>query len=285
MASVDFKKIKAVDRYYAFAICRHNDKYLREEKTHSNEDIDKNKTKYNKQKFDYNTTKRRINEKIKEIEKTNTNKRKDRVEFFALCVTPPLDMTDVEMQEKFLKDAFALIIPFCNEVSNNKNNVINFWLHKDEIHEYYDNGVKRESKMHGHILTSCEMNGSLNAKMFSSKERIKEINQKIDVMCREKYNMPFITNNNDVRKKKVEELKLDSLIQENELKTAEIERKNEEINRLQAVYEEFYKKVLNLMKKIKDKERTLKEYEELKNVMDKMEEHKKLELGERPFLR
>lgn len=202
MSSVDYKKIK--NRADAAALIRHCDETERLKHEHANKEIDKTQTYKNKNLFNlnYKETIEKLKSRIDFLDKTtNTNKRKDRVEAFSLCITAVENMTDTTA-EKFLEDALEIIIN-----TYKKENVINAYTHFDEIHEYADDFKVKKSRAHMHVyVVAADAKDSLNAKWFSSKKMMQRVNADIDEMCREKYNCCFLTHEK-AKKKTVEQLK------------------------------------------------------------------------------
>ena len=202
MASVDYKKIK--NRADAAALIRHCDETERLKHEHANKEIDKELTYKNKNLFNlsYKETIEKLSSRIDFLDKTtNTNKRKDRVEMFSLCVPAVENMTD-STAKKFLEDALEII-----ENTYGKENIGNAYIHFDEIHEYVDDFKIKKSRAHMHVyVVAADEKNSLNAKWFSSKKIMQRVNKDIDEMCREKYSVRFLTHEK-AKKKTVEQLK------------------------------------------------------------------------------
>lgn len=202
MSSVDYKKLKT--KADAAALIRHCDETERLKHEHANKEIDKTQTYKNKNLFNlnYKETIEKLKARIDFLDKTtNTNKRKDRVEAFSLCITAAESMTD-STAEKFLEDALEIIMN-----TYKKENIINAYTHFDEIHEYVDDFKIKKSRAHMHVyVVAADEKNSLNAKWFSSKKMMQRVNKDIDEMCREKYNCSFLTREK-AKKKTVEQLK------------------------------------------------------------------------------
>ncbi len=204
MASVNFMKLKSAGEVKA--MLRHSDTEERLKHDHSNRDINIELTKNN---VNYTTSNyekscKRFDERIKLLDSTtNTNKRKDRVLAFALEVPAPEKM-DAKMSKKFFSDVLHIM----NE-QYGMQNMLGAYAHYDEIHVYFDHGELKESRPHLHCFFVAEHNGQLNGKWFSSRKNMIELNKAIDHMCREKYDMRFMTNE-EPRHRTVEELKAHS---------------------------------------------------------------------------
>lgn len=91
MASVDFHKCKNASD--VAAMTRHNDAVERTKHKHANKDIDIRRSNLNTQwlNLDYSQTLKRYEKRIDYLDSTtNTNKRKDRVTCFSLCIMPEI---------------------------------------------------------------------------------------------------------------------------------------------------------------------------------------------------
>ena len=227
MASVNFQKCKGGAS--AKAIIRHCDSEKRKNASHSNESIDTTKTdknitytfnftkkdgtKYSKQ-LNYEETCQRYDKRIRAIDEGgNTNKRKDRVTCFALCVPAP---------EGIKPEDITLFYNGVNHILREKygaKNFVNSYIHFDEVHDYKDaeTGQERTSRVHGHFFFIPERNGQLDGKWFSSRSNMVEVNKKIDDFCRERFGIRFMDGSKKKSRKSVEALKNESKQQEYEL--------------------------------------------------------------------
>ncbi|MBR3438941.1 MAG: plasmid recombination protein [Clostridia bacterium] len=199
MASVDFKKLKTPGD--VAAMLRHNDGKERQIHNHANKDIDISRSSLNTQwlPLDYNQTLERYESRIKQLdETTNTNKRKDRVTCFSLCIPVPSEISD---SEKFSGDIRNII-----ETEYGADNIINGYLHRDEVHDYIDHGLMKTSLEHLHILIVPEIDGKICGKKFSGKTAMITLNNKINDICLRKFGCSFLTGE-PPQKKTVEQLK------------------------------------------------------------------------------
>lgn len=200
--SVNFKKIK--NRSSARALMKHCDKIERLKNEHSNKDINKKETNNNLQLYEDETIKQtmtRFTDRIKELDSTsNTNKRKDRVELFSLDIPIPHGIPE--------KEFFVFMCESFKKVYGEKN-IVNMYLHTDEKHSYIDTKAKEEkmSLNHIHAFLVPEIEGKLQGKLFSSKNRMRDLNKAIDNYCKKTYSVPFLTGDKIRSKEKVEELK------------------------------------------------------------------------------
>ena len=200
--SVNFKKIK--NRNTARALMKHCDKVERLKNEHSNKDINKKETNNNLQLYEDETLKqtmKRFTDRIKELDaSSNTNKRKDRVELFSLDIPVPHGIPE--------KEFFCFMCEAFKKVYGEKN-IVNMYLHTDEKHSYIDTEAKKEkmSLNHIHAFLVPEIEGKLQGKLFSSKNRMRDLNKAIDNYCKKTYSIPFLTGEKIRSKAKVEELK------------------------------------------------------------------------------
>lgn len=202
MASVNFMKLTGSNAVKG--ILRHCDPKERERHEHKNQDIDKSQISNDivmRDNLDYALSCGRYMQRIKDLDSTtNTNKRKDRVTCFSLEVPSPEGL-DRDQANAFLADAFRIM-----QQRFGVENVINGYIHNDEIHNYMDHGEIKESRSHIHVLVVPEIDGKLNGKSFSSRKNMKDLNNTLDSYCRSKYKVPFMTHEKP-RKRTVEELK------------------------------------------------------------------------------
>lgn len=206
MASVDFAKQKSA--VSAKAVFRHCASDTREKSKHKNQQIDTSKTKENfsVKVTDYKSICKAYDERMKEVEKTNTNKRKDRVTLLTLEYAIP-DEIPYEKHEEYVKKVNEIV-----ESMYGKENTLGWYVHRDEIHDYTDkDGQRRTSKNHAHGFVVPELNGQLNAKQCSSRKNMVSLNNAIDDMTKLNYGCPFKVGGKK-NNKTVEELKEDSAL-------------------------------------------------------------------------
>jgi hypothetical protein len=220
MASVDFHKCKNASD--VAAMMRHNDAIERMKHKHANKDIDITRSNLNTQwlPLGYKQTLERYESRINNLDSTtNTNKRKDRVTCFSLCIPIPAEIGD---SEKFSNDIKKLI-----EAEYGTDNIINGYLHRDEVHDYIDHGVWKTSLEHLHILVVPEIDGKICGKKFSGKTSMISLNNKINEICLRKYGCSFLTGEAP-QKKTVEQLKKEGEEELRQLK-ANLSRTSEQV--------------------------------------------------------
>lgn len=205
MASVDFKKLHS--RQDVAAMLRHSCADTRMQHKHSNRDIDKSRTAGNMDTGTYTQALAVYDARIQELDaRPGQNRRSDRVTCFGLEVPAPAGLTE-QQQVEFLQDAAVMLAD-----KFNRENVIHGSIHVDEVHEYIDHGVVKQSRPHLHLYVVPEMDGKFNGKKFSSRAAMRQANRELDTLCREQYGVPFMTGG-DARKRSVEELKVSSAME------------------------------------------------------------------------
>lgn len=201
MASVNFAKCKAGSGS-AGALLRHCDERERLKHDHSNEHIQKELTHLNRQgPRSYEQTMAALRDRLADLDRQpGSNKRKDRVEMFMLEVPIPNGYDAEKFTEMVLREV---------REQYGRRNVLNWYLHRDEIHEYMDHKQIKTSLAHIHIPVVPEVDGRLNGKAFSSRANMIRLNNAIDDRAREIGGPGFMTGES-ARKKTVEELKIES---------------------------------------------------------------------------
>lgn len=199
MGSVSFKKLHG--RAEVISMIRHCDAQERRIHNHANKDIDITRVNENLQSHDFESAIKRYEDRLLLLDsKEKANKRKDRVTCFGLEIPAPLELTETNVNSWY-RDITNLIKRSCGGL-----NVISSYLHKDEIHDYYDHGEIKTSRPHIHIFVVPEVKGKLNGKVFSSRERMKKLNKEIHEFTKEVYHCDFMTGETP-QKRTVEELK------------------------------------------------------------------------------
>lgn len=215
MASVDFKKMKTSTEVKR--TIRHCDKEKRKEDNHSNKQINKDLTSRNVTLFknnNYETVCKIYDEKMDYLNKQpNANKRSDKVTCFGLEIPLPKDLADKDNATK--GKWFSAV---ANIVANQYgvDNILNGYLHKDEIHDYKnaETGEDDTSREHLHMFVMPVIDNRLNGRDFSSKKNIITLNNSIQEMSKEQFNVEFMTGSKKKSTKTVEQLKSESRLQE-----------------------------------------------------------------------
>lgn len=151
----------------------------------------------------------RLQNRLKALESTNTNKRKDRVFAYSVEIAAPAELKLDQAKEWFKNTMYHMCAMYGYK---DFSNLIYADLHCDEVHDYIGpNNEKRTSRIHAHLCFVPEKDGSLNAKWFSSKSNMQKANRVIDTMCREKGYGTFLTGAKTRSRKTVTELKAESV--------------------------------------------------------------------------
>ena len=151
----------------------------------------------------------RLQNRLKALESTNTNKRKDRVFAYSIEIAAPAELKQEQAKEWFKNTMVYMCAVYGYE---DYSNLVYADLHCDEVHDYIGPGnEKRTSRIHAHLCFVPEKDGSLNAKWFSSKRNMQMANKTMDIMCRENGYGTFLTGTKTRSRKTVSELKFESV--------------------------------------------------------------------------
>ena len=176
-----------------------------------NEHVDKSKAglNYSFLNLTYAERVERLQNRLKALESTNTNKRKDRVFAYSVEIAAPAELKLDQAKKWFIHTMAYMSAVYGYD---NPDNLIYADLHCDEVHDYIGPGnEKRTSRIHAHLCFVPEKDGSLNAKWFSSKSNMQNANRVMDTMCREKGYGTFLTGDKTRSRKTVSELKFESV--------------------------------------------------------------------------
>lgn len=230
MASVQFEKFKDCAAIYTKLL--HCDRDCRKNKTHRNKDINTAITSKNIQIAGrgYQATCERFRNRIDELDRhaNGNNKRAGRVLCFGLDVPAPEHLKD-EDANKWFKRVYEIM-----SSKYGSENILNFYVHKDEKHEYID-AVTHERKMsrfHAHCYVVPVVNDKLNGKAFSSAKNMREINNLIHQMTADEFGVQFMDGSKRSSKKTVEKLKAESAQLEAEANINAIRERERKANEL-----------------------------------------------------
>lgn len=207
IASVNFEKLKLTQEIKA--MLRHCDEEMRLKTEHSNIDINKSATPGNMQgDLDYYAACKRFDDRIAYLDaKPGANKRSDRVTCFGLNIPAPKNLEPKD-ERAFFTAVIAIIAD-----QYGKENIIQYYLHQDEKHEYVnaETGEKCVSRAHMHVYVVPVHNGKLNGKWFSSRANMARLNNSIHQMALEKFCVSFMDGTKRKSRKTVEQLKNESI--------------------------------------------------------------------------
>lgn len=223
MASVDWKKIKT--RQEVFAILRHNCKDTRlKTKTHNNKELNKDLTILNTGIIDgYEYTKTKYNNRMNELPPP---RRKDAVIGLGFTIPFPKDLQRKDY-ELWTENVYKLM-------SDNygKDNICCFVTHRDEVHEYIDVDTKKKtvSRPHIHGVLVPEINGKLNARDVTARNRMININNVINDMTEETFGISWLTGAKSKSKGSVEDMKYKSHKLELQEQLDILKQENQDLN-------------------------------------------------------
>lgn len=207
MASCNFEKMKTPQDVKAKL--RHCDSEMRKQDEHQNWHIDKDMTSENMQitDRDYKTVCNLYDDKIKELDsKVGANKRKDRVTAVGIDIPCPKDLSSDKESEWLIK---------ANNIVASKygaSNILQCYMHFDEKHNYINAETKEEctSRSHLHVYLIPQIDGKLNAKAFTARSNMIDLNNKMQDMTERDYGITFMDGTKKKSKKSVEALKQES---------------------------------------------------------------------------
>ena len=134
--------------------------------------------------------------------------RKDRVTLVSFEVPVPAGLPP-EREAEFFKAAFSEIARFCG----GRQNCGTIRIHRDEVHDYLDpvTREKRTSRVHAHCVAIPYVEGrGVNCKAFTSRERLRQIQQAVDSRCRRDFGIPYLDGSRQRSRGSVEDLKIAS---------------------------------------------------------------------------
>ena len=209
MAAVQYSGGKCHGASEAKAMIRHACADERVRHTHSNRDIDQDRTiseNSDIRGLTYQQMCDAYDERIERYRKSSIKAlRKDAVTLYDLIITKP-EQLPASQEDSWYRDvADAIDRHYGAKV------VLDIKIHRDEIHEYtdVDTGKRVMSRAHGHAFVFPEVDGRLCAKSFSSRRQMRELNRKIDELTHERYHCAFLTGEHSVDRsfQTVEQLK------------------------------------------------------------------------------
>lgn len=208
MASVNLKEGKLHGAGEACAQFLHDCREERMVRRHSNEHINPAITpdNWSIKGLTYRELKARYTARVAEVDRTAVNRRKDRVTCMCGVVPVPGGMTDAQAREWY-KDVWDVF-----ERHYGRDNMLDAYIHVDEKHQYLDPDTKelRWSRTHAHVFFIPERNGNFDAKHIITRAEMVSLNRDIDVLTRERYNMPFLDGTKAKSRGTVEYLKRQS---------------------------------------------------------------------------
>ena len=230
MAGCQWSKFKGATE--CKAVLRHNDKEERKKYTHSNEQLDVSKTDMNVDlirdlvpEYNYKAKCMIYDRKIKELEENAIRLRADRVTMFGIEVPIPNEISDADVK-RFVELTYGAVADVVGS-----ENIIAVDEHSDEVHTYLDPDKNEERTSRRHIHVSCVpgVDGRLNGKQFSTRERMVKLNNEMQDICEQEFGCKFMTGEKTKSKDNVENLKFKSRKAEAEKKEKEAKDLNAEV--------------------------------------------------------
>lgn len=207
MASANWMK---ATRQGAGAMKKHLNQEDRVKGEHGNKHIAPELTRYNYtlDTKDYMESLRRLTARTKAVDQILPPKRKrqDRV----TCCFIELPCPDA-IRQQGRSDDFCVTMYQQLQIFFGKENVHGGFVHKDEIHDYYNkDGSKTTSLEHMHVLVSAYTpEKGINGKAFETKARLNALNKALDQTCLREFGIRLNTDETP-QHKTVERLKEES---------------------------------------------------------------------------
>lgn len=223
MSSVNWQKIRSAPEVVAKV--KHNDIEQRLQANHSNADINKDLTSQNLS-LDGRSLRDKIdtyNQLVNQSKKTMVRVRSNAITCIGLNVKIPEDLTYAprELQEDWIYNAYDVIRDYIGE-----NRIFSATADFDEVHAYVDpethETVLSRPELDVKFVPSDPETGHLNAAGWQTRAKMREINNAIEQMSMEQYNIRFMTGKS-AKRTDVDVLKKQSI--EAEAKLLEAKRK------------------------------------------------------------
>lgn len=267
MASANWMK---ATRQGAGAMKKHLNQEDRVKGEHGNKHIDPKLTRlnYTLDTKDYMESLRRLTARTKAVDQILPPKRKrqDRV----TCCFIELPCPDAIRQQGRSDDFFAKMYQQLQDFFG-KENVHGGFVHKDEIHDYYNkDGSKTTSLEHIHVLVSAYTpEKGINGKAFETKARLNALNKALDQTCLREFGLRLNTDETP-QHKTVERLKEESELRQEaaELREAikDLQTKKDVLTAAEVEAIKGEKTIWGGLKGV-----TYKEFEALKQTAEKVE--------------
>lgn len=208
MAAPQWTGGKSKSLQHAKAMFRHDDPEQRKEHEHTNPHVGASSAEnnFNFRGRDYAGMCRAYDKRMSEIDQGKGGTGKNaRVVMQSVILYPPAGLTDEVDMVRWFKRA--------GEILQGKygDNLIELSAHFDEQHEYRDEaGQLVRSRPHAHANLVPEVGGKLNAKQFSSRARMVELNNELQEMSIREFNTPMMDGSKAKGGRPVEQLKAES---------------------------------------------------------------------------
>jgi hypothetical protein len=246
MASVNIQKFTMTE---AAHMSVHFDNKLRLVSEHSNKDINKELSHLNYWIgcASYSDVMNKLKNRLTEVDSVQPpgKVRADRKTVCSWEFPCPWEIVERGEADKFFQKAYEVI-----QQQAGAENLAGMTVHRDEVHEYMDQGTMKKSMIHADaFVTPYNPEKGVNCKSVCTRKFFKEVNAAMDDMCRREFGIAYQTGE-FARQKSVEQLKAESY---RALQNAEVEKAKQ--------VQEASERVISLNKDLKDKMSTLDELE------------------------
>lgn len=289
MASADIKKLHGAE---AYKVLGHDARWdNREEVDYTNTNInpelaDKNEVLRFKG-MERETAKQsyeRLKKRVEELDAIHPPRRrkKDRVTMIAFEIPAPANLP-AEREREFFAIAYREFARMCGGTEQ----VSQLYIHRDEIHDYIDPVTKetRTSRVHAHAvgIPYTPAHG-VNCKNFCTRERFKELQQRIHSRCREELGIEFLDGSGRHSRASVEQLKTASLHALKQQEQEAIKRNQRALERVQGLQKEYDNLRVELNNKERDKRKLEEEIHSLESRSKELSEAISQEMTDCNFL-
>lgn len=222
LASVNIEKFTMMQ---AAQLNVHFDDKMRLERDHANKDINKDLIGENYWIGceGYSDIIKNLKGRLAEVDAVQPPKRAraDRKTVCSWEFPCPWDIVERGESDKFFQKAYEVI-----QQQAGAENVAGMTVHKDEVHDYMDNGEMKLSMYHAHaFVTPYNAEKGVNCKSVCTRKFFTDVNKAMDDMCRHEFGIAYQTGEY-ARNKSVEQLKAESYRELHQ----EVERQSERLS-------------------------------------------------------
>ena len=149
----------------------------------------------------------KLKSRLKEVDAVQPPQRvrADRKTVCTWYFTCPWEIVEQGKDEEFFQKAYELVQQMAGA-----ENVAGMTVHRDEVHDYLDNGKMQLSRYHAHaFVTPYNADKGVNCKSVCTNKFFKDVNKAMDDMCRKEFGIAYQTGEY-ARQKSVEQLKAES---------------------------------------------------------------------------
>lgn len=226
----------------------------------------------------------RLKKRVAELDAEHPPKRrkKDRVTMVAFEIPVPAHLKE-EQERAFFTIAYQEFAKMCGGIEQ----VSQLYVHRDEIHDYLDPVTKqmRTSRVHAHCVgIPWTPERGVNCKNFCTRERFKELQQRIHSRCQKELGLDFLDGSGRHSRASVEQLKTASLQALKEQEQEVIKRNQRALERVQGLQKEYDNLRVELNNKERDKRKLEEEIHSLESRSKELSEAISQEMTDCNFL-